>query len=88
MPALVLKPHEVLDALHEQAVHYANPSTMSPDAVPKPSLLVQTFEPYELGLVLPIVGAVSGSRSSLGGGKHGAWSFRGSSSGSRFSSRS
>ena len=58
MPALVLKPHEVLDALHEQAVHYANPSTMSPDAVPKPSLLVQTFEPYELGLVLPIVGIV------------------------------
>lgn len=58
MPALVLKPHEVLDALHEQAVHYANPSIMSPDAVPKPSLLVQTFERYELGLVLPIVGIV------------------------------
>jgi hypothetical protein len=58
MPALVLRPRAVLDALREQALHYANPSIMSPDAVPKPSLLVQTFERYELGLVLPIVGIV------------------------------
>lgn len=57
MPALVLKPRAVLDALREQAVHYANPSIMSPDAVSRPSLLMQTFERYELGLVLPVAGA-------------------------------
>lgn len=57
MPALVLKPVAVLDALREQARLYADPALLSWGAPPAQlSALRESVRSYEMGAILPFVG--------------------------------
>lgn len=56
MPALVLKPHAVLEALREQARLYSDPALMSWGAPPSQiSALREALRTYEMGPVLPFL---------------------------------